>query len=568
MFTIRILYVLISLVAVSLLFRPVSAQVAVNPYEEQRIDSVSVVLVTPAPDAAKSARLVDKVRKMLALFPGDLYREHAVQLTLSTIKRLPDIANLTHEVEFSPRGGLQLLVKVELPPENISAESVPQFPWLYDRQGTSIKAKVELLGMYYGNQDAWFGREEKMLDGNPFAIGKSAGKGYSDWIEGFVHGGIYGITPVSDDVSVYGGFSAIASGSTGQELFTDQTRTHVATEDAFAGVVGGVVTEDGDRFVYNFSAGRQRFSLGEGFLLVNTSQNGLDRAALQSNPRWASDQVVLAQFAYNNVKAEFFAVDPDELAAIDSKTKIRGVNLQTNLTDYQLGYAYLSVPESSTGYYTTSAQYSREGLRVHNVRLRWQPTAPLQHTTAVPFAGAEFARQSNRNFSMAALGYFVEGGYVFPSVSWSPTVSYRYARFSGDKADTQTFERWDPLLSGGNGETWVQGINHFKIFQNSNLISHRVQLRLRPKPQIELVPQLWWFKADSLTNLGGNPALSFLPDDDLGRELNLTAKYFYSRNIMLQGHIAATFAGSAVKDALGTHHSPWISTMLFLRVGF
>ena len=122
MFTIRILYVLISLVAVSLLFRPVSAQVAVNPYEEQRIDSVSVVLVTPAPDAAKSARLVDKVRKMLALFPGDLYREHAVQLTLSTIKRLPDIANLTHEVEFSPRGGLQLLVKVELPPENISAE--------------------------------------------------------------------------------------------------------------------------------------------------------------------------------------------------------------------------------------------------------------------------------------------------------------------------------------------------------------------------------------------------------------------------------------------------------------
>ena len=76
------------------------------------------------------------------------------------------------------------------------------------------------------------------------------------------------------------------------------------------------------------------------------------------------------------------------------------------------------------------------------------------------------------------------------------------------------------------------------------------------------------FRADSTTNLGGNPALSFLPSKDLGTELNMTAKYFLSRNVMLQGHVAATFAGSAVKDALGPQSSPWVSTMLFLRLGF
>jgi hypothetical protein len=31
---------------------------------------------------------------------------------------------------------------------------------------------------------------------------------------------------------------------------------------------------------------------------------------------------------------------------------------------------------------------------------------------------------------------------------------------------------------------------------------------------------------------------------------------------------AATFAGRAVEDALGAAASPWLSAMLFLRIGF
>jgi hypothetical protein len=551
-----------------MLIAPAVSQVAVDPYEDHRIESLQVVLLSPGPDAAQNNRLTDKIRKVLALYPGDLYQENRVLLSLASIGRMPGVAAVSHDVSFGLQGGVQLTVKVGLAQDKTSTTHGSAFPLLYDQEGQILRAKVELLGMYYGNKDAWFGREDVMLDGNPFAIGQSAGQGYSDWLEGFVHGGLYGVTPLAAEISLYGGVSAIASGSSGQELFTDETRTHVATEDAFVGVVGGSVSEAGDRLVYNLSAGRQRFSLGEGFLLVNTSQNGLDRAALQSNPRWAGDNLVLAQFAYNNIKADIFEVDPDELTQIDSNTRIRGANLQANLADYQLGYAYLYVPESSTGYYTTSAQFSRDGLRVQNIRFRWQPLVKQPDAAAMPFFSAEIAKQTNRYFDMAALAYFFESGYSFPSAKWGPTLSYRYARFSGDKANTSTFERWDPLLTGGNGESWVQGINHFKLFQNSNLISHRVQLRLRPQPQIELVPQLWLFKADSLTNLGGNPALSFLTDDDLGKELNITAKYFYSRNIMLQGHVAATFAGKAIKQGLDTHHSPWISTMLFLRVGF
>lgn len=63
-------------------------------------------------------------------------------------------------------------------------------------------------------------------------------------------------------------------------------------------------------------------------------------------------------------------------------------------------------------------------------------------------------------------------------------------------------------------------------------------------------------------------ALSFLGSKELGFEVNITAKYFMSKNVMLQGDVAATFPGGAIDLALGPTAAPWISTMLFVRVGY
>lgn len=544
------------------------AQVKTEPFDEQRLESVGVVIVNPSPDAALNSRVADLVRRTVAAYPSSSYSEAGLMAALARLSRAPEIRSVAHALSVGSSGGVVLRLDVTLTQvqDAATAAPAPQFPNLYQSQGTLVRARFESLGMYYGNSNAWFGRNDLMLNGNPFAVGKSAGKGYSQWLEGFVHAGLYGITPITDTLYAYGGASVIASGSVGQELFTDKTRSHVAIEDAFVGLVGGSTSERGDRLVYNLAAGRQRFSIGEGMILVNTAMNGLNRAALQSNPRWAADQVLLARAAYNDWKLEAFHVDPDELPEVDSKTRIQGLNLETTaLKDFSFGFTALRVPKSQGSYYTTTSQLPREGLRALDLRVRWQPATA---GGAGPFAAAEFARQTHSKFDMRALGYFGELGYAFTKAAWSPSLSYRYARFTGDKADTARFERWDPLLSGGNGETWVQGINHFKIFQDSNLIAHRLQARLRPMQKIELVPQYWIFRADSLTNLGGNPALSMLPSKKLGTELNLTAKYFMSRNVMFQGHVAATFAGTAIEQALGQHSSPWISTMFFVRIGY
>jgi hypothetical protein len=548
------------------------AQTPVSIDETGRLEEIVVRIENPSRDAALNSRLIDRVRVGLGVFPGDVFTRTAAEFNLARARRGSPIAKTALQIRPGPTGGLSVTVLVTLGPEGAGDEGrgalvtgkASDLPVLYDKDGTFLRVRLEGLAMYYGNANAWYGQPGPLLGGNPLVQGKTAGPGYSHWTEGFVHAGLYGITPLTDNVHVYGGLSGIASGSVGQELFTDETRRYFGVEDAFIGVVGGTTSAEGNRFVFNFSGGRQRFSVSDGFLIANTASNGSNRAALQSNPRWAADTLALAQVRYNATKIEAFYLDPDELPAVDSKTVITGVNVETRLSpSIDLGAMFLYVPRSDFSYFTTTDVFSRQGLQVYNGRARWQPYAA---PAAGPFVAAEAALQRHDDIDMRAFGWTAEAGYAFANMlPWSPTLSYRYAAFSGDDPATKRFERWDPLLSGDNGERWVQGINHFKIFQDSNLITHRVQMRLRPDPKIELVPQFWLFSADQTTNLGGNPAFSFLSQTYLGSEVNLTAKWFLSPGLMLQGHVATTFPSSATKTTVGSGLDPWVSTMVFLR---
>lgn len=550
------------------------AQASIGPDEGQRIAEIRVRLMNPSPDKALNDRAIDQFRRGLAVYPDDHFYRTLVDFALNRATRAAGLASASYDIGFADTGGLTLTFDLRLgdsaaagaPRGMLATGTTSDFPVLYDSGGTYVKVKAESIALHYGNADAWYGRPDLMLNGNPMVQGKPSGKGYQQWVEGMVHTGLYGITPLSERFYIFGGASVLASGSYGQELFSNRTRSHVAIEDAFAGFITGVTRENGDRLQLDASAGRQRFTLGDGFLIINTAANGRDRAALQANPRWSADMVALARLRYNNTKVELFRVDPDELPILDSKTVIDGVNIETRLSNgFEAAASFLRVPQSSFKYFTPAQTFTREGLQVFDARLRWQPNPA---GTPGPFVAAEAALQRNENFDMQAYGFYGEAGWSFASLPWSPTFSYRYAQFSGDDPNTSTFERWDPLLSGGNGEQWVQGINHFKVVQDSNIIAHRFQLRLRPSAKFELVPQVWLFRADSLTNLGGNPALSFLGSKDYGYELNLTGKYFASRNVYVQGHVAATFPGAAVKKAFNADPDPWLSTMLFVRVAY
>jgi hypothetical protein len=537
------------------------------------VETVTVTIANPRADTAYNDRVTDGLRKFLAVYPGDYFNQDAAAFAIARVRRNPDIADVTYSFALGRAGGLDVTFTVTLAANGKSFEgrgylitsNTADLPVLYDKDGTYARAKLEALSLYYGNNNAWYGQPDKMLAGNPIVQGKPAGAGYSNWGEAFAHYGLYGITPLSDKVYAYGGLSAISSGSAGQELFTNQTRGYTFFEDAYAGIVGGTTDEKGNRLVFNVSAGRQKFTLANAFLIANTAANGWDRAALQANARWAADMLVLGQIAYNSTRLEAFYVMPDELPVIDTNTELAGLNIEARpLSGLMTAASYVTALKSDYAYFNPDGSIlgTRDGINVFDARATYTLRPPGQPG---PFFGAEAALQTHREFDMFATAGYGEAGYSFVDAPWSPSISYRLSYFSGDDPDTAAYERWDPLLSGGNGEQWVQGASHFKVVQDSNVIASRIQAKFRPYPTIEVVPQLWAFTADSLNNIGGNPALTFLADNQLGYEANVTVKWFPSRNWYVHGMLAYTLPGEAAQKALDDDAKNWFAAMLFVR---
>ena len=471
-----------------------------DPFNNARIETVSIRLANPSPDAGLNDRITDTVRRALSFFPGTLFSQDRAAFAIGRALRNPDVADITYDLGFGRAGGLDVQVTVTLATAGQTGTgrgyaitgNPKDFPLIYDRNGTVLRFKLDALGLYYANQNAWYGDPQAMLAGNPLVQGNPAGKAYEGWVEGLVTLGASGITPITGQLYAYGAVSLMTTGSKGQELFTDLTRSYTAVEDAYIGVVGGRTSASGNRLAFNLSAGRQRFTLANALLIANTAANGDERAALQANARWASDLLALGQVSYNTTKLEVFYVDPDELPVIDTDTRIGGINIETTpAPGLMLAGSYLSSPQSGFSYFgpTGSVIGTRKGLETVDLRFTWEAPANVPG----PFFGGEIARQTNRNFSMDARAAYVEAGYTFADAAWTPSVGYRLSYFSGDDPATTTYERWDPLLSGGNGEQWVQGSNHFKVVQDSNVIAHRLQARMRPSPKIEIVPQLWAF---------------------------------------------------------------------------
>ncbi|MCZ8103503.1 MAG: alginate export family protein [Burkholderiales bacterium] len=542
---------------------PASSQTP-GPDGNYRIEAIVLIFEGTTRQEAAGRAFEDKLRSALNIFPGSTYGNLFLDFGLQKVRRLPGVKDARLVLVDGDTGGVILRLIVTLTDTPGTAPREPGFPVLAHGDDWLVKLKLTAQGLGYTNQNAWYGQPAAFLSANPLAV-RPAGKGWSGFGEGSLEGGLQGVVPIAANTWAYGSLSWLASGSTGTDLFVTGDRTHGAIEDGYAGIVSVRTFEDGSRLLLNASAGRQAFRISDGMLIRLAAANGFGRAALQINPRWTADRLYLARARYNTTKLEVFRLDPDELPAIDTRTVVQGVNLETGLgTAYQAGITYLAVPRSTYGYFTTTAQGTRQGLQVADVRLAYTPNPG---GTGL-FAKAEAAVQwNNRNdFPMRAWGGYAEAGYRWADLTWSPSLSYRLSAFSGDRLSTRTFERWDPLLSGGSGEEWVQGLNHYKMVQDSNVIAHRVQAKLRPADQWELVPQLWLFHATDRNNIGG--VLSSYAGRSLGWEANLTAKYFFSRNLLLQGSLAATTALPGVRDAIPVPAQRWFSAMTLLRMSF
>lgn len=540
-------------------------------YEGFIIQDVEVKFINVPNDSLRAESYKQAVRQIFALEPESNYSAILASFYISRVKLLPFVSGAQLSLLPASGGSVAVTLEVTLSDSEKTVGRESSFknpsllPVLYNSRRTYVTLQASASEMIYSNDNTWFGQPQPMTTGNPLADSPS-GKGYSAWLEGFASVGVYGVYDLIPKLGlhVYGGASYLVSFSAGNELFSNKARIFGGPEDAFVGIVGGKNYADGKKYLYNVTYGRKSFTLGEGFLITNTAMNGGNRAALQLNPRWAAREMFSAAFRWNWAMLQVFSIKPNELDNLYSRTILRGVNLQLNdKHNGVLGLTYITVPRSNFRYYLPDGTtHTRDGLEVYNLRLykNLSPTGGL-------FFKAEGAYQRNRHFDMNAWAYYGELGWNFAKVKGRPIVSYRYASFSGDDQDSKSYNRWDALYTGGNGEMWVQGSNMYKIVQNSNEISHRIQAIYSPAKKWQMVGQFWLFYAHDLNNIGGNPALSTLKSKFYGSEYNLTLKYFHSRHWYFHCNVAYTLPGDAIKDNVGDTKN-WFCAMAFARYSF
>lgn len=549
----------------------------ISIYEGEQVASVGFEYVNPLRDAAQMARIREEVEATFQIHPFTQFNRMQTNYYLAQVQNLPAVKSVDATVAPVPEGGVRIVVEVTLATEGIPVQKpnnifrdIRAFPVVYSKGSTFLTTAFSTSEIVYSNDNAWFAEPGTMLEGNPLADGP-AGKGYTGWLEGYAMGGIYGVTGIIPRIGLhlYGGASYLASFSAGRELFTDRSRFHGAVEDAYFGIVGGRRIDAARDYSYNIMYGRKPFTLGNGWLITNVSMNGHDRAALQLNARTAARRLFIAGFRYGgertSVMARIFQVRPDELPIVSSRTVIDGVDVDFTLRGrLQLAASVLHVPRSDFGYYRPDGTVNRrKGLWVYNIRAFGNPA---QGQPGV-FFKTELGYQRNRNFDMKAFAGYVHVGYNFANTYGQPSLSYRFAYFPGDDPEKKAYGRWDPLYTGGNGEQWVQGSNMYKVVQNSNEITHMLQLVYTPVHKLQTVTQLWLFLADRKNNLGGNPALSELKSKMYGSEINLTVKYFHSRHWYFHMNSALTFPGKAItRNVPGA--KTWFSLMAFARYSF
>lgn len=375
----------------------------------------------------------------------------------------------------------------------------------YEQGGTSLGFKADgMAGIFSTSEDY-------------------LGEGGKDWREAFIHGLLIGSTR-SGRGEFYGGLGMIAKGSWGDgdaAGYTTGRERDVSLEDAYLG------WRDSDGTL-DLSFGRQQFQLGDGFLIAGDRINlgrGLRQFGVDVD-RGGAYYLAASKSFHNTAILRFDPSGPLRGDAFWLKsdnpyqqdTELGGVNLEYVSETYgTLGLSWMKVLDVKAGR-GLGIFDQRDGMRISSIR--GQGSLGVDNL----FLSFEYVDQRGGRTTVKndADAWYVEGGWTFADLPWSPTLNYRHARFSADKPGTAKNEAFDPLffgLSRGLG-TWFQGeiaANYAGPANSGNKVN-RLELMLSPRTDLSVFVQYWKFD-----RVGQAPDLA-------GRELDLFAFWEINKN--------------------------------------
>lgn len=520
--------------------------------------------------------LREAARKAFGFAVGSTFNAVVADTALGRVRALPGVRDAAYRLTFQPATGtlrLVLLITLgtpgpEAPKGILAGQGIAGFPALWRDHRSLLRFTLNGGVGAFSDGNPWFGQPGAFTQRNPLvqdpALGAQTGARAS-WFETYVEYGVGGATRIgASGFYVYGAVSGIAALANGQDIFRSDTRATNSLEKLYAGLI--FAPKDRDLRV-NASVGRQNFTLNDGFLIAQygAQWNAGPRPGLYLAPRTTHDRSAIALVRTGKWAATGFWLDPNEYEPIESRTQVVGANLRYNATRSFYGdVTALYVPRSNATYPVPSGPaLGREGLTTIACHLRW---ADSERLPGVWLEG-ELAHQTNGNFPMSASAGYGTVGYLARKLPGSPSLSYRYADFSGDNPATTRYERFDTLYSGGLNE-WLQGITINKTLSQSNRSTHRVRFDVAPREGTHLTLDWFRHRAEQLNNRGGNPALAQLASRELGQEWQLVLRSPLARGLYLVGVAAVALPGEAIRQAVGGTAKRWSSLQAQLYWNF
>ncbi|MBP0048281.1 hypothetical protein H9C73_06000 [Marinobacterium sp. AK62] len=381
---------------------------------------------------------------------------------------------------------------------------------LHSDNGTELNLDIEaVFGVFTSEEN--------------YNLGAKSEAGGSDWQEGYIKYGISGSHAYGESgAAVYGGLNLVSSATWGDGDaggFTSGEESETDLEDAYLGWRSGKMISALGENGLDISFGRQNFSIGDGFLINGDALNfgdaidqlagtDMDRGgAYWLAARKAFDRTAVVRVGGSEgVRADLFWLESNNKA--QAETELAGINAEYVIPEGTFGLAYIEGLGVNEDYGYTN----RDGQQT--LSLRYQGNAGVENL----FLSGEIVTQDQGdNTAEDADAWYVEAGWTFADMPWSPSVNYRYASFD---------EGFDPLFFGFNRGygTWFQGevaANYAGPF-NSDADVHHIGVKAAPTEMLS-VGALFFDFSDTA---GGSGALD-------GQEIDLYAEWVVTPNLII-----------------------------------
>jgi hypothetical protein len=523
-----------------------------------RLDDIEIQIDGVTDPAAASA-LEQEVRAALGLSVGDPLDLLSFDRAIGAAERVAGVATIKWRLDRAIAPQLNTLVLSVKAGSDQTAAAKSSSPLVLHRGQRSFLRIMANGGFgVFSDGNPWFRNAETFTRGNPLVqdpqIGADTGK-RATWTEMYFEYGLAGVAPLGiPDVYLYGAATATTVASIGEDIYRDDSRSTTSIEKLYAGLL--YAPANGTRI--NLGVGRQNFSLNEGFLVNQYGPGAMfnagPRPGIYLAPRTTSDFSTLLTIKSGKLVSTSFFINPNEYKPIESNTKLAGTNLRYNFTkSAALDVSYINIVNSDASIATPNGpNRGREGIQTISVHGRWADAGILPGV----WLDGEVAHQWHNDYDMNAWAGYGLVGYIARDVSWSPSISYRFASFSGDDPDTQTFERFDPLFSGGLGE-WLQGISIGKALLQANRQTHRIRTNVSPDPRLNLTFDIFFHRANELNNRGGNRVLTDLISRDLGMEYQWVTRWAISPRVYFVGVVSRAEPGDAIRAVTPREARPW-----------